>query len=222
LRDMATKIEWENDKIPMSKPILVKRIHEEMEKIGAKKFLDEIKNDVMEEIFKVLEIDKPSSKSKYVDALLEEADIMGVENILSSFSIPKLKEIAEECGLTVESGSKSVLIECIVAQENHKAPKKKALKPEKASKKKPDIKKGITKTDLNTHYYRQELQDYCKDNDLNTTGSKRDFISRILAHVEGREQPLVRKKPGSKRVKKRKGSDDEKDEKPKKKVKKNG
>jgi len=91
-----------------------------------RKFLDEIKNDVMEEIFKVLEIDKPSSKSKYVDALLEEADIMGVENILSSFSIPKLKEIAEECGLTVESGSKSVLIECIVAQENHKAPKKKS------------------------------------------------------------------------------------------------
>jgi len=83
------------------------------------------------------------------------------------------------------------------------------------SKKKPDIKKGISKTDLNTHYYSLELKDYCKENNLNTTGTKKDFILRILAHVENKPQPRVPKKHGVKRRRK----DDEED-KPEKKAKK--
>jgi len=230
LQKIGANMEWDNDKVPSSKMILAKRIHEEMEKEGPKKFLEDVKYDVIEEIFVDMEIDKPSSKSKYADALIDETEVWGLEKVLMGLPVPKLKDIAEACGLKVESGSLDVLVDCIVKQENHKAAKKKSTKQEKVSKKKPDIKKGISKTDLNTHYYRQELLDYCKDHDLKTTGNKKDFIARILAHVEDRPQPRLPKKPGTKRSKRKKTSDDEKseksdksgDEKPtKKKAKKN-
>jgi len=86
--------------------------------------------------------------------------------------------------------------------QNHKAPKKPKKKVEKASKHKPEIKKGITKVDLNSHYYSKELHDYCKDHKLSIQGSKKDFVARILAHVEGRDQPPIKGKKGKKRKKK--------------------
>jgi len=135
-----------------------------------------------------------------------------LENCLASLTAQKLHEIADACGLDVETGSLDILIDCIMKQENHKAPKKKKAKKEKVSKEKPSIKKGITQADLYTHFYRQELHDFCQKKKLATTGNKRDFIKRILAYVEGREQPVYKIK-GAKRTKKRKaeGSGDEKD-----------
>jgi len=218
LQKMGENMEWDNEKnkVPSSKQILAKRIHEEMEKVGPKKFLDDVSSSVLEEIFKDMDIEKPSSKSKYAETLLEESETWGLEKIFLGLPLAKLKECAEACGLTVESSSIDILVDCIVRQENHKAPKKKVSKQEKVSKKKPDIKKGISKTDLNTHYYSLELKDYCKENDLNTSGSKKDYILRILAHVEGRPQPRVPKKHGVKRRRK-----DDEDDKPEKKAKKN-
>jgi len=71
------------------------------------------------------------------------------------------------------------------------------------SKHKPSIKEGITSVDLNSYYFRKELFDYCKEHNLNTLGSKSDFIRRILAHVENRPQPPYTKgKKGKKRKKK--------------------
>jgi len=147
--------------------------------------LEDVSSSVLEEIFKDMEIDKPSSKSKYAESLLEESERWGLEKILMGLPLSKLKEIAEACGLKVESSSMDILVDCIVNQEDHKAPKKKSSKPEKVSKKKPDIKNGISKTDLNTHYYSLELKDYCKENNLNTSGTKKGFHPTYIGTCGG-------------------------------------
>jgi len=111
--------------------------HGEKEKIGPKKFLDDVSSSVLEEIFKDMEIDKPSSKSKYAETLIDESEIWGLEKILISLSLSKLKEIVKACGLKVESGSIDILVDCIVKQENHKAPKKKVQNKRRLAKRNP-------------------------------------------------------------------------------------
>jgi len=219
LKVLAGKLEWEDDKIPNNKPVLVKRIHEELEKDGPKVFLEKFKPEALEKLFDTLEIPTPS-KSKYVDAILSDADARGVENLFASFPVKKLHEFADACGLSVHSTSVDTLIDCLLKQENHEPAKKKKAKVEKPSKKKPAIKKGITRVDLQSHYYRDELAEYCKDNGLRVQGNKKDFINRILAHVEGREQPPVKGAKGKRGRKRKVESDTEDEKKPAKKVKK--
>jgi len=212
LKVLAKKVEWEDDKIPNNKPVLVKRIHEEMEKVGPKAFLEKFKTEDLEPLIETLDITPAPTAKKYVDSILNEADSRGVQNLFASFTPKKLQEFAEACGLSVHSTSMDTLIKCLLNQENHEPAKKKKAKPEKPSKKKPTIKKGITRVDLQSHYYRDELAEFCKDNGLRVQGNKKDFINRILAHVEGREQPPVKGTKG-KRGRKRKVESDTEGEK---------
>jgi len=212
LKVLAEKLEWEDDKVPNNKPVLVKRIHEEMEKVGPKEFLEKFKPDQLEPLIETLDITPTPTAKKYVDSIISEADNRGVQNLFASFTPKKLQEFADACGLTVHSTSMDTLIKCLLNQENHEPAKKKKTKTEKPSKKKPAIKKGITRVDLQSHFYRDELAEYCKDNGLRVQGNKKDFINRILAHVEGREQPPVKGTKG-KRGRKRKAESDTEDEK---------
>jgi len=220
LKVLAKKVEWEDDKIPNNKPVLVKRIHEEMEKVGPKAFLEKFKTEDLEPLIETLDITPAPTAKKYVDSILNEADSRGVQNLFASFTPKKLQEFAEACGLSVHSTSMDTLIKCLLNQENHEPAKKKKAKPEKPSKKKPTIKKGITRVDLQSHYYRDELAEFCKDNGLRVQGNKKDFINRILAHVEGREQPPVKGTKGKRGRKRKVESDTEGEKKPAKKAKK--
>eukprot|EP01123_Difflugia_compressa_P010346 TRINITY_DN3770_c0_g1_i1.p1 TRINITY_DN3770_c0_g1~~TRINITY_DN3770_c0_g1_i1.p1 ORF type:complete len:301 (+),score=49.96 TRINITY_DN3770_c0_g1_i1:164-1066(+) len=205
---LAPRVQWTDDRVPTSKSVLVKRIHEEIIKKDAREFFSEIKKSDLRILLDELDEEIPSSRDEYVDALLDTIERFGLQNLFSSFNEKKLKLMIEECGLVVSSTSKDIMIDCLLNQEDWK-PSKKKVKPEKVSKKKPKIKNGITKADLQSHYYRDELYDYCREHDLNTTGNKKDFINRILAYVEGREQPKVNKKGAMlKKRKKRKTATD--------------
>eukprot|EP01123_Difflugia_compressa_P012731 TRINITY_DN5574_c0_g1_i1.p1 TRINITY_DN5574_c0_g1~~TRINITY_DN5574_c0_g1_i1.p1 ORF type:complete len:364 (-),score=87.81 TRINITY_DN5574_c0_g1_i1:184-1275(-) len=222
LRDsLAHKVQFEDDRIPTSKPILVKYIHSTILSQDHRTFFEQIGNNELKIIMKDLEIDIPASDKDYVDVLLEEIEEMGLFNLFSIFNEKKLQEMTEACNLNVVSSSKETLMDCLISQEDFK-PQKKKIKQEKASKKKPKIKAGITKVDLQTHFYRDELYDYCKEHDLNTSGSKKDYIARIMAHLEGRDQPKTNKKGAmlnkSKRKKRKTSSTDEEQPKKKKSV----
>jgi len=212
LKYIAAKMEWEDDKIPHNKQILVKRLHEELEKVGPKKYLENFKSEELEPLLKTLlpKYAPLPSKSKYVETFIDEANEIGLENLFSSFPPKKLQEIADACGLTVNSSSIEVLIDCILNQEDHEPPKKKKPKTEKPSKKKPAIKKGISKVDLFSHYYRDELFEYCKEHGLKTQGNKKDFVSRILLHVEGKPQAPEKVGKGKRKRNANTSEDDEK------------
>jgi len=201
LTGLAAGIDWgEDKKPPRTKGVLVKRIAEAIEK-EPDSYIQDRDPAILDKIVESLDLEK-LPKKEIGKRIMEEADNYGLENYFSSFSVERLQEFAEDCGLDVQSQSQSVLIDCLVYQEDHKVKKKKAVKTVKPSKKKPEIKNGVTKIDLNHFFYRDELFEYCKDKGLNTTGNKKEFIQRILAHVEGRPQPPVKRK---KKPKKKEG-----------------
>jgi len=123
LKNLASKLDWGDKKVPNQKGILAKKIYEAMQS-KPKKFLDERSAAELKEILTELDVDVPDKKQDYADAILREADSMGLENLLSTQSIDKLKEFSKSCGLTVESGSLSILIDSILNQEDFEAPKK--------------------------------------------------------------------------------------------------
>jgi len=189
--------------------VLAKRIAEAIEKDPG--YIQERDPTVLDKIVKTLDMDAPHKK-EVGKKILEEADSYGLENYFSSFPIERLQEFAEDCGLDVRSQSRDILIDCLTSQEDYKV-KKKKTKTEKPSKKKPDIKNGISKVDLVHHYYRDELLEYCKEHGLNTTGNKKEFIQRIIAHVEGKPQPPVKGKKKSKKKAKKSKSEESKSDK---------
>jgi len=200
--EIIVKIKNE-ERIQAIKRVLEKRVKEYCDEIGQETFLNSLPSAIKKEIIQTLDLEVDEPKG-YTAAILEEAESIGQEYFFSTFSTEKLAKFALSCGLDVDSLSQNVLVECLMNLQSYKAPKKKpAPKP---SKKKPEkISKGITKIDLNAHFNKDELVDYCKANKLPVTGNKRDLIAKILAHLEGREIPLPK---GSK--KRRKKSDSEK------------
>jgi hypothetical protein len=193
------------DRIQAIKRVLEKRIKEYSDDIGRETFLNSVSSGIKKEIIHTLDLEVDEARN-YTEAILAEAEAIGQEYFFSTFSTEKLAKFALSCGLDVDSLSQNVLVECLMSLQSYKAPKKKpAPKP---SKKKPEkIAKGISKIDLNSHYNKEELVEYCKENKLPVTGNKRDLIAKILAHVEGREIPLPK---GSKKRRKKTSDTDKK------------
>jgi len=99
-------------------------------------------------------------------------------------------------GLAVEEGhgraqlSKAFLTGevCIKEQFLETLKKKKVPPVEKkpiqtASLTKPEIAPGISANDLQTHYYLDELVEWCEKDQVKTGGNKREMIKRILAFL---------------------------------------
>jgi hypothetical protein len=193
------------DRIQAIKRVLEKRIKEYSDDIGRETFLNSVSSGIKKEIIHTLDLEVDEARN-YTEAILAEAEAIGQEYFFSTFSTEKLAKFALSCGLDVDSLSQNVLVDCLMSLQSYKAPKRKpAPKP---SKKKPEkIAKGISKIDLNSHYNKEELVEYCKENKLPVTGNKRDLIAKILAHVEGREIPLPK---GSKKRRKKTSDTDKK------------
>jgi len=140
------------------------------------------------------------SKEDLVTGILNNIYTFGLQNLFSSFSVTELKEFCETCELSVKSSSKEVLVDCLIEQKDYRT-KGSKVKAEKASKKKPDLKDGIKKVDLEQWYYRNELEEFCKDNGIKRGGNKREIIKRILLFFEGDKSSKVfpMKKKKSKR-----------------------
>jgi len=185
------------DKTKVKREALCKRIFAAMLEAGPAKYLEKLESSFLNNLFTVLDVEKPSgaTNKKLAEALLQYADSIGVENTLSSLNVTQLQTIASSLKLSVDSNSVSVSMDCIINGESYKKEKKKPAQP---SAKKPYIKKGVSKVDLQQHYYRGELAEYCKNNSLTASGSKKELINRIVDHLEGKE---TKKKEGAKKRK---------------------
>uniref|UniRef100_A0A6B2LCU4 SAP domain-containing protein n=1 Tax=Arcella intermedia TaxID=1963864 RepID=A0A6B2LCU4_9EUKA len=214
LKEVARPFLPADDKVPNSKPVLIRRSIEKMEP-NYKERLSEFSEDTLKLMLKDLDEDIPDSKDEQVDKLDAVACEFGLENFFSSFPAEKLKEISRSCGLKIKSESKNVILEHLIKLESFRPDKKKKKeKPEVevVSKKKPKIKKGITAIDLQSHFLKSELVAYLREHDLETNGKKSFLIKCILCHLEDKPQP---KKPGVYGKRKRKTKKQKEEEKKK-------
>jgi len=188
----------EDEKVSGVKRVLAKQVKEYCDQVGVGEFLSKVPLDAQLLIMKTLDIECDDPK-KYTKEILAEAEAIGQDNCFSSFTAEQLAKFALSCDLDVDSLSQNVLVDCLMCLHNYRAPKKKsAPKPSKHKPKK--IEKGITKIDLQTHYTKDELVEFCKEEKVPAHGNKKDVINVVLAHVEGRPIPAFHAK-GKKRRK---------------------
>jgi len=181
----------------LARSVIRKQIAQKIQEETPQKFIENLDTNVQAKLLDLLVEDKPS-KSKYVETIVEQIDSMGLENALSSLSLEELQLLAKAHKLKVHSATSiNSYIEALLTGEDQKKQKSKEKKVDAPSKKKPDIKKGISKVDLRQHYYREELVTYCRENNLPATGHVTEIINRIVDHLEGK--PVKAKATGKKR-----------------------
>jgi len=189
-----------------------KRVIQQIQEDTPQKFFDKLDSKVLAQLVDAafdVDDDKPTSK-KHAEGLITKIDEFGLENALSALSLPELADLAHALKLKVSSNTSSnAYITAIMSGKDQKTEKKKA-EAQTPSKTKPKIAKGITKIDMQHHFYREELVTYCKENGLSHSGHKTSLINHIMNHLEG-------KKPAA--SKKRKAPSGGKTEKPAKKAK---
>jgi len=142
------------------------------------------------------------SKSDQARQLADELRRMGFEVFLSSIGEHLLGSICNQLGWNAEELAASQMVEAIT--KGKVPPKRMSSRSSQKifSKTKKALKKGIeiTYDDIFQHYYLEELQDFCKENDLKTYGRKKDVINRILEYLEEEEEVSSDEKPVKKKA----------------------
>jgi hypothetical protein len=178
----------------LHRSVVRKRIIQKIQEDTPQKFFDGLDAKVLGEVFTALGEDKPSNSKKNVEEITKLIDLYGLENALSTLTLAELQGLCRAHKLKVSSTtSANAHIDALVSGEDQKVEKTKAVK-EEPSKKKPEIKKGVARVDLQHHFYREELGQYCKDNKLPHNGTKSQLIKTVLDHLAGKSVATKKRK----------------------------
>jgi len=178
----------------LHRSVVRKRIIQKIQDDTPTKFFEGLDAKVLGSVFDHLGEDKPSNSKKYVEEIIKIIDLYGLENALSTLSLAELQGLCKAHKLKVSSStSANAHIDALVTGEDQRKEKTKAVK-EEPSKKKPEIKKGVTRVDLQHHFYREELAQFCKDNRLPHNGTKSQLIKLTLDHLEGKTPATKKRK----------------------------
>jgi len=178
----------------LHRSVLRKRIIQKIQDETPHKYFDSLDAKVLGAVFDDLDYDKPSNSKKYTEELIKIIDSIGLENALSTLAITELQGLCKTHKLKVDSTSPNAHIEALVTGKDQRKETKAKKEKDKPSTKKPEIKKGITRIDLQHHFYREELTTYCKDNKLPHNGTKSQLIRTICDHLEGKDVASKKRK----------------------------
>lgn len=183
--------------------------------LGQAAVFNKCSSKLLDQLTKVFDFEEEGGKTDKVNALVQEIVLWGaleafgrmksdwVGEVAALFKIPKSSK-----GSTKATTIKKILgvafshltDEAQEEEERRKSGEKEPAaeeeeeEPVEPVEKKP-IKKGVTQLDL-YQYYVGELVDYCKDNKLKVSGSKKDITKRILAFLGGDIEGTRAMKPG--------------------------
>jgi len=167
---------------PTTKNYLSKKLVERVRDEGLAKAFKSADEAHIISILELLDISKKKDVKGYLEDIVRE---MGVQIFLGKLSAELLNEVCSDLSIRFESNSVTQLVSAITtgkAPEKKEAPK---LSPKKPSKTKPALKKGVKAVDIYQHYFKGELQLYCRENDLKVSGTSKELIERIIEHLEG-------------------------------------
>jgi len=124
-----------------------------------------------------------TKKKELVEQAVELVNNFGLQTFFSKFDVPFLKDCLADLNLKCSTESKVKIIQALSSQTD--AVGDGASREVKFSKDKKTIKKGISYQDIFQHYYFEEIQEWCRENDLKVSGTKPDLIKRILSFLDG-------------------------------------
>jgi len=162
-----------------------------------------------------------ASKAELESALKEEITIAGLRDIFESTNKAYMVDVAKCLGLP-HTGTKKKIENSVLGlaysdalEENEEEEEKKKKAKEDKNSETTDItkiNKDSTSDDL-YQYYQANLVDYCKQEKLKVTGSKKELVQRIIKYLKDPEDKSVRpQQPGDKKKKKKKSEAQKKKE----------
>jgi len=177
-------VDFENNN-PNSKVVLRKRLNERMAEIGIEDFVTKHMDE--KQLASLLEAAGATpisnKKKELVDQTVELVNTFGLQTFFSKFEVHFLKDCLADLNLKCSTESKAKIIQALSSQTD--AIGDGASREVKFSKEKRTIKKGITYQDIFQHYLLEEIQEWCRENELKVSGTKPDLIRRILAFLDG-------------------------------------
>jgi len=150
--------------------------------------------------------------------IADEVMLMGTEGVLLAVNVALLRVLAKELQLDVAPGqSQEALADTLMATlfnleplDKKKLERKQRLREEEQEKREragrkvkrgksrykapplSNIKKGITKQELHDLYNFTDLQEYCKEHELDYTGKKALLMRRIISFLETGDRGAVK------------------------------
>jgi len=173
---------------PKNRQVLSKRLYENITDSGIDQFLqDHASAEALKLLIDALAISLPASakKDEKIGQVSLAVDRIGMQMFFARMDLDMLQYLCEQMKIeTHDRTNSAALIHAIIMQQNlPKKEKKISQKPKKTKKK--ALVEGITYDEVFQHYYLDEIQDWCKENKLKTTGTKKVLIKRILAFFDG-------------------------------------
>ncbi|KAL6073735.1 Latency associated nuclear antigen [Balamuthia mandrillaris] len=172
-----------------SKTVLRKRLYEVFMDHGIEAFMAEYcDNAVLKSFAESLDLEVASKKAELQASIAKALNHAALLAFFDSLSTNTLHELCFAQGLetaTPVTSSRAALVQALLRNEKVQQPKKKKQQPIQFSKKKKAIAKGITFQDIFQHYSKEEVVEYCKENNLIQSGKKKEVINRILAFLDG-------------------------------------
>ncbi|KAL9649572.1 hypothetical protein ABK040_003250 [Willaertia magna] len=165
-------------------------------------FFNKCSLELLTKFLEALGMEEDSSKEEKAEAVMEEILIAGLKAGFSTMAKEFISDVCKALDVP-SSGSKKVCIARIIGLSfPHYLDTVGGGKEEKQSNDISNIKDGVDFTEL-YQYYTEELQEYCKQNGLKKTGSKKELCKRILKFLAGDTETTKPMKPGQRRNKKR-------------------
>ncbi|KAL6046082.1 U3 small nucleolar RNA-associated protein 4, putative (UTP4) [Balamuthia mandrillaris] len=172
-----------------SKTVLRKRLYEVFMDHGIEAFMAEYCDTaVLKSFAESLDLEVTSKKAELQASIAKALNHAALLAFFDSLSTNTLHELCFAQGLetaTPVTSSRAALVQALLRNEKVQKPKKKKQQPIQFSKKKKAIAKGITFQDIFQHYSKEEVVEYCKENNLVQSGKKKEVINRILAFLDG-------------------------------------
>ena len=228
LKEAVATLKIDHGANTLTKTVLSKRLKESFEDKGCEKWLESCKDDnVIRHFAAALEMknaEKGAIKTLKPE-IAKEMELIGLQVVLSNLTLEVLKDCCDQ--LSVDNyehvTSKSALVRALAFNVPIPSPEPKKKKVVKVGKKLP-IKDCKTYDQIFQHYGLEDLVEWCKENDVKSSGTKKILINRILDFLGGdkentmvnqevkrKPKKSVTKKPSSKKGDKKK-EDDKADE----------
>jgi len=185
----------------VSKSVIRKRIATLVGEGGLTKFFSKMADEPLNEFFEAAPSDeeKDEGKKKFPTQVARLVAEVGLQVFFSRFDVGFLQDLMETCKLKYDTNNQNALAQALALQKNATKEKKKPSKTPKFSSKKLPIAKGITYQDIFQHYYADDLHEFCKENDIKHSGTKKEIINRILAFVNDADESVKVGSPKRKR-----------------------
>jgi len=146
-----------------------------------------------------LGLEESGEKQDLVKRIVADVNERGLKAFFSQFLEKELKQWCLDIGLLKANQTvpaKTSLLDALINNKpvTKSKPKRKKSEPTLNLKKRPELKAGITAPNVHQYYSKPELQKFCEEHGLMTSGRLTHLAARVARFLNGEEEKPTEKK----------------------------